>query len=223
MMQEAQTIITHSAFASPEHLQSFTEQLLVNTASITTHQLHTGDRTRWIKAREVLFIVILSTGKATKNNALCKTDSERWLPSMHVTGKSRGKYLIIFAKTKVLGCILERFFCCCLKKALRVWKACHTHSYCGINNALSNLQPWPGSSRSKPTKKTCTVKKKEKGRQREKATDKQMQRTRTSIPSASEAVPSLHAVLGWDFNQGQHFQPIPSNETIPFETESSSS
>lgn len=193
-MQEAPTTLhSQSGFAPAEHLQSFTKQLLASTGSITTHQHHTSDRTRGIKAREVLFIVVLSTRKATKNNALCTTDRGRWLPSMHVTGKSRGRYLIIFAKTEFFLGGVGFFCCCCYKKALQVWKACHTHCYCGINNALSNLQPWPGSSRSKPTKKTCTVKKKEKGRQREKATDKQMQRTRASIPSASEAVPSLHA------------------------------
>lgn len=72
--------------------------------------------------------------------------------------------------------------------------ACRTHCYRGINNALSNLQPWPGSSRSKPTKKTCTVRSKEKGKQREKATDKQMQRTRASgwlgpTPPAAQRCP----------------------------------
>lgn len=79
--------------------------------------------------------------------------------------------------------------------------ACHTHCYRGINNALSNLQPWPGSSRSKPTKKTCTVRSKEKGKQREKATDKQMQRTRASgwlgpAPPCYTVLPHPHTCTG---------------------------
>lgn len=117
---------------------------------------------------------------------------ERWLPMAMGNGQCQGRHLIIFVKTeRVLRFVFVYFV---LLKALQVWKACRTHCYCGINNALSNLQPWPGSSRSKPTKKTCTVKRKEKGRQREKATDKQMWRTRSvqlspMIPSRSEKLP----------------------------------
>lgn len=103
-------LILPLCLCSVEHLPSFPKQLLVNKVSITTHQLHTSDRTRGKKAREVLFTVILSTGKATKSNALCKTDRERWSPSMHVPSKSRGRYLIIFAKTEGLGGIFGNSF-----------------------------------------------------------------------------------------------------------------
>lgn len=79
--------------------------------------------------------------------------------------------------------------------------ACRTHCYRGINNGLGNLQPWPGSSRSKPTKKTCALRSKEKGKQREKATDKRMQRTRASgwlgpAPPRCTALPRPHTSTG---------------------------
>lgn len=109
---------------------------------------------------------------------------------MHVMGNVRGRHLIILANPELLG-VWFGFFD-------QVWKACHTHRYRGINNTLSNLEPWPGSSRSKPTKKTCTIKRKEKRRQGKKATDKQMRRTKESAPlqlhippSAREGCPRL--------------------------------
>lgn len=145
---------------------------------------------------------------------------ERWLTSMHIKCNTRGRHLITSAQTEFcfgfVGLLLVLVF---LKKAPQVWKACHTHRYRGINNALSNLQPWPGSSRSKPTKKTCTVKRKEKGRQREKATDKQMWRTRASVGSAPRSPLGCEEhTVQWDFKQ-ERLQPVPSKKAIPFKTE----
>lgn len=189
MTQEAPTI-SHARAASAQagHLQHSLNSHLSLQPALPRISSTSVARTRGIKAREVFFTVILSMVKGTQKRCLVYISSrgrERGeVVTLHAcNGNTKGRHLITFAKTEVLKKPKQTE----KKNVFQVWKACHTHRYCGINNALSNLQPWLGSSRSKPTKQTCTAKRKEKGRQREKGTDQQRQRTR----AAAQLSPTL--------------------------------